>query len=156
MEIKSPKFYLDKSGTYGDVAVSCDKLREIKGRNRLYVEVALRGNRVLTANAEYMHLQMWAREFSPEEMYVLNESLIQLDNFRGLMLIMQNNQWFVIVDGQKVQFVSGMEFCMNNGDYFIAVPYQAPEKKVKGKSGMFEYVIRYETPRTGNNDEGYF
>lgn len=148
MEIKRPKFYLDKSGTYGEVLVTTDSLREVKGRRRYYVEVFLRGNKLLVCNSEIMHLQLLAGTGNLDEMEVINEALVQLDTFRSLMLMGTEGQWVVVVDGQKMPFVPGMEFTVNNNDFFIAVPYIQPKRtKFEGR-----FVIR----KTDENGEGYF
>jgi hypothetical protein len=128
-EVTRPKFYLDKSGKYGDIDVSTDTIRDYGGKRRNYCEVFFKGVKLLSYNPSQAHIVLYrslahGEVFEAESIALLNECLIQVEWFRGLLVLKQDKEWVVIINGRKVPFINGMELQTSNGETFMSVPYQ--------------------------------
>jgi hypothetical protein len=125
MNLKKPRFYMDRSGKFGDVVVDMRYNRmDGKGRPVNYTQLTYKENLLLSLDVATLHLELFACN-NPDEVDILNEAFMQIDHFRGLLIISQNEQRFLIVEGQKVPFTPGLEIIIFHGDYLVSRPWNA-------------------------------
>jgi hypothetical protein len=171
---KIPRFYINKTGEYGDVRVSSMVRRHRSGTDLSMYDIFYKENPLVHADFSESTLTLNVKSASDEEIFVINESLRQMDHFRSIVVIHndfhfpsgEHTPWALIVDGQKVPLISDIELHILDGSIYMAIPWKPIRKemdkeldamdsffkkkgfgKPKKMSMAYEYQIRAEAPR---------
>jgi hypothetical protein len=128
MNAKKP-FSIDKSGQYGDVTVECTWAKNSLSKRGTYQVVVLmwKGKVLLTMNGAKWFLRLTPAEFSVEEASIVNDALRQMGDFRSLMVVNREGQWFIIVNGRRIRYNHCVDVQMLNGEMYVASAFDRRE-----------------------------
>jgi hypothetical protein len=140
-------FYIGKSGTYGDVRVARLDRRH-KDRDVSFVDITYKGKDIFHANLEEGYLALCRdSEVGVEEVEIINEALRQMDDYRVLMIVSVRGNWTMIVDGQKIPFVQGLEIRMGKDAFYTAIPWRPKGHNYTKESVDTDRLVKKFTPR---------